>query len=223
MARPNKTGLDYFPLDVDFFDNYAASIISVEYGIVGEVFIIRLLCEIYKNGYFIKWDDRVKTKIVRHLPDYATIELLDSIVQKLVNKGLFDANKFYSIGILTSREIQLNWIKITQFVGEDFITSPFNLVKDVRIPTYKLSDKVRMHQHDVKRWYRIMKEVFRRDNYTCQYCGAKGGKLEVDHIIPFSRGGSDDLSNLTTSCRRCNRQKRDKTREEFLIWKELHK
>ena len=119
--------------------------------------------------------------------------------------------------------LQLKWIKLTKFVGEDFIKSPLNLMKDVHIPAYKLSDKVRMYQHDVKRWYGIMKEVFRRDNYTCQYCGAKGVKLEVDHIIPFSRGGSDDLSNLTTSCRRCNRQKKDKTIKEFLIWKEKNK
>ena len=54
--------------------------------------------------------------------------------------------------------------------------------------------------------------VFERDNYTCQYCGIRGDDalLEVDHIIPVSRGGSNDFNNLITSCRACNRAKRDK-------------
>lgn len=53
----------------------------------------------------------------------------------------------------------------------------------------------------------------------CQYCGKRGGILELDHIVPFSKGGSDDIDNLATSCRHCNRQKRDKSLEEFRRWK----
>ena len=74
----------------------------------------------------------------------------------------------------------------------------------------------RMYNWNVKKWYRIINIVFKRDNYTCQYCGKVGEKLEADHIIPFSKGGSDDLENLTTSCRKCNRSKRDKSVKEFL-------
>ena len=49
-------------------------------------------------------------------------------------------------------------------------------------------------------------EVFKRDKFTCQYCGrsAPDVTLEVDHIQPRSKGGSDDLLNLVTSCRDCN-------------------
>ena len=55
-------------------------------------------------------------------------------------------------------------------------------------------------------------DVFRRDKYVCQYCGACGPKveLEVDHKIPVSRGGTDDMDNLVTSCIKCNRGKGDK-------------
>ena len=53
--------------------------------------------------------------------------------------------------------------------------------------------------------------ILERDNYTCQYCGKSRWKdevkLEVDHIIPISKGGTDDINNLTTSCRKCNRKK----------------
>jgi hypothetical protein len=80
----------------------------------------------------------------------------------------------------------------------------------------------RMYTYNIKKWYLIIKEVFKRDNYICQYCGSVGGKLEADHIIPFSKGGKDSLENLTTSCRKCNRQKRDKSVEEFKIWRKTH-
>lgn len=54
-------------------------------------------------------------------------------------------------------------------------------------------------------------EVLKRDKYVCQYCGACGPdvELEVDHIIPVSKGGTDDLSNLKTACWNCNRGKGD--------------
>jgi hypothetical protein len=88
-----------------------------------------------------------------------------------------------------------------------------------KIPKYRQSNKrVRMYNYNVKKWYEIIKQVFKRDNYICQYCGKAGGKLEADHIIPFSDGGSDELDNLTTSCRRCNRQKKNKSLEEFKTW-----
>lgn len=52
-------------------------------------------------------------------------------------------------------------------------------------------------------------EVFKRDGFTCQYCGRKTPEvvLEVDHIIPKSKGGGDELENLVTSCWECNRGK----------------
>lgn len=52
-------------------------------------------------------------------------------------------------------------------------------------------------------------EVFKRDSFTCQYCGAKAPDviLELDHINPVSNGGSSDILNLVTSCYDCNRGK----------------
>ena len=52
-------------------------------------------------------------------------------------------------------------------------------------------------------------EVFKRDDYTCQECGntRKETALEVDHIIPVSQGGTDEMDNLRTLCLRCNRDK----------------
>lgn len=53
--------------------------------------------------------------------------------------------------------------------------------------------------------------VLKRDLFRCQYCGVTAGNavLEVDHILPISKGGSDDIDNLITSCYNCNHGKSD--------------
>ena len=68
--------------------------------------------------------------------------------------------------------------------------------------------------------------IYARDHYLCQYCGAKEGStrivngkptkvaLTLDHILPESKGGKFSWSNLTSACRECNRSKGDKTPEE---------
>lgn len=55
-------------------------------------------------------------------------------------------------------------------------------------------------------------EVFKRDSFMCQYCGAKSPDvvLNVDHIKPVSKGGDNDLMNLITSCFECNSGKSDR-------------
>ena len=51
------------------------------------------------------------------------------------------------------------------------------------------------------------REVFRRDNYTCQYCGRQAAHLTIDHIIPRHCGGQHRWDNLVTACAACNRHK----------------
>jgi len=58
------------------------------------------------------------------------------------------------------------------------------------------------------------KNVFRRDRYTCQYCGARGVELTLDHVTPRSRGGRTTWENLVTACKACNTKKGNRTPEE---------
>lgn len=59
---------------------------------------------------------------------------------------------------------------------------------------------------------KIRFEVFKRDKFKCQYCGAGAPDviLEVDHISPVAKGGKNDIMNLVTACFDCNRGKKDK-------------
>ena len=55
-------------------------------------------------------------------------------------------------------------------------------------------------------WETIHRRVLQRDNYTCQECGAKG-ELEVHHITPISKKGTNNPRNLITLCPQCHRRK----------------
>ena len=51
------------------------------------------------------------------------------------------------------------------------------------------------------------REVFRRDNYTCQYCGKRTYDLTVDHVIPRHLGGKHTWDNVVSACKACNHHK----------------
>lgn len=55
----------------------------------------------------------------------------------------------------------------------------------------------------------LREAVYRRDSYTCIYCGSTDD-LTADHVIPRAKGGPDELWNLVTACRKCNGTKQDK-------------
>ncbi len=48
--------------------------------------------------------------------------------------------------------------------------------------------------------------IYKRDNHTCQYCGARS-RLTIDHVIPRSKGGEDSWENLVVACSSCNTKK----------------
>lgn len=68
----------------------------------------------------------------------------------------------------------------------------------------RINSKVRLTG---KLWEVIRSCVFWRDGNTCVYCGSKN-ELHCDHIIPISKGGTNNISNLNTSCRECNLSKK---------------
>lgn len=58
------------------------------------------------------------------------------------------------------------------------------------------------------------REVFRRDNYTCQYCGRKVANLTIDHVLPRHLGGAHTWTNVVAACPACNHQKGGRRLEE---------
>lgn len=58
------------------------------------------------------------------------------------------------------------------------------------------------------------RELFRRDDYTCQYCGKKTADLTIDHVIPRHMGGRHIWSNVVAACPDCNHRKGGRLPEE---------
>lgn len=73
---------------------------------------------------------------------------------------------------------------------------------------------VRLNRY-VHRPYRLAvsfskRNVFRRDDFTCQYCGARGADLTLDHVVPRSQGGATSWENVVVACQPCNLRKGDR-------------
>ncbi len=87
------------------------------------------------------------------------------------------------------------------------------VTKDINEAIYSVFPKKIPYKKRRKLDSRLRHEVFKRDGYKCKECGAskEDKMLHADHIIPFSKGGTDELENLQTLCDDCNLAKSDKT------------
>lgn len=217
-----KVGFAYYNTDTDRYQDIKIKRLKKDFGCAGIAVYDYILCEIYRvKGCFIEWDENTAFDVSEYFA------LKESTVNEIVNYccsvGLFDDHLFKTDQILTSYAIQTQWLKRIVSIDFDIIPKRIILIPFDEIPNYKKNPKSRLHQKNFKLWKRITKEVFARDDYTCKYCGVRGGVLEVDHVVPFSKGGSDELWNLAAACRKCNRQKRDKTVDEFKLWQDQQK
>lgn len=105
------------------------------------------------------------------------------------------------------------WSKIDLSDSDDYIGLSNN--RKLKMPRILVLHKI----HGTKYSSRIKTSrhnIFRRDRYTCQYCGTTYGKhrLNIDHVIPRAQGGKTQWDNLTTSCIQCNSLKGPRTPEQ---------
>lgn len=112
--RGLKTGLDYFSFDVDFFEDQKVQFIGAKYGILGEYVVIRLLCKIYRNGYYLPWGDDECLLFTRSCVPEATPDQVQEIILEAVNRRFFDAKRFSRYSILTSNGIQSRFFEATR-------------------------------------------------------------------------------------------------------------
>ena len=104
MARPRKDGLDYFPLDADFFEDEKIRILKARYGADGIILYIYLLCRIYKHGYYMKVNEDFEYLISDDLK--MSPDKVKQVLTFLLSRSLFDNTLFQSDAVLTSAGIQ---------------------------------------------------------------------------------------------------------------------
>ena len=104
MPRPRKKGLDYFPLDVDFFSDQKIKILKARFGADGISCYLYLLCEIYKNGYYLDAGEDLYYVMSEDLK--MDVNKVKQVLKFLLERSLFDNKLFQSDTILTSAGIQ---------------------------------------------------------------------------------------------------------------------
>ena len=104
MARPRLKGLLYFPFDIDFFEDNKIRILKARYKSDGVLIYLFLLCEIYRQGYYIKVDDDFEYIISDELGiDQNKVK---QVLNFLLKRSLFDNTLFSLDKVLTSAGIQ---------------------------------------------------------------------------------------------------------------------
>lgn len=112
MARPAKQGLDYFPLDIDFFTDTKFVRLRVKFGAISELLALRIFSEVYKNGYYVEYSENLQFALAESLR--IDIDEIDAIVSEMAKCGLFDAEMFNSYKVLTSCRIQKTWLSVAE-------------------------------------------------------------------------------------------------------------
>lgn len=106
MGRPIKQGLDYFPLDVDCDDK--VELLEAKHGIVGFGVLIKLWQKIYKNGYYIDWNEEMLLLLKKQIN--VDINLISEIINDCTRWNIFNAQLYKKYNILTSSGIQKRYI-----------------------------------------------------------------------------------------------------------------
>lgn len=181
--------------------------------------------------------DDIRTDIENAIYNINLLERYAKDVEKIllcesINNSEYSSNKYKRIEervlkkIIYKKEDFLITLKI-----EVYYRSNSGNVNDSRKRKYAFKDLTIIYndwkngnkfEETKKQERKIMNDdirynVLKRDNYSCQICGATakdGAKLHVDHIIPVSKGGKTVMNNLQTLCERCNIGKSDKTEND---------
>jgi len=109
MARPQKIGLDYFPLDVYVDQDDKVAIIEAKYGLLGFGVIIKLLMKIYSEGYYYKWSEKEQILFSKRVN--VDINTVNNIINDCIKWGMFEAKLFKKYEILTSNGIQVRYFE----------------------------------------------------------------------------------------------------------------
>ena len=126
MARPLKKGLDYFPFDVDFYsDIKVRKLVKYQGGKSVSVYAC-LLCNIYRNGYYLVWDNELPF-IISEQTGFEEAYILE-VVKNCVNIGLFSKEIWEKSQVLTSVGIQFRYNNISKLLKRKVAINDFLLI-----------------------------------------------------------------------------------------------
>ena len=122
-------GINYFPVGVNFMEENAMEVIEAKYGIKGSAIVLKLMCKIYKEGYYIRWDEEQCLIFANKAGREVQAEEVQGIIEILFTKGILDRNSYQENGILTSESIQKVWMEATKRRKRELSELPYLKVK----------------------------------------------------------------------------------------------
>lgn len=108
MARPSKEGLDYFPVVVNF--DTKVELICAEFGAMGIGVLLALWQDIYKNGYYIEWDNDVLMLFAKNINE--EVNRVNAVITRIIDRGILSKSVYEKYGVLTSRGIQSQYLRV---------------------------------------------------------------------------------------------------------------
>ena len=122
-------GINYFPMGVNFMEENAMEVIEAKYGIKGSAIVLKLLCKIYKEGYYIRWDEEQCLIFANKAGREVQAAEVQGIIEILFIKGILDRNSYLENGILTSESIQKVWLEATKRRKRELSELPYLMVR----------------------------------------------------------------------------------------------
>jgi hypothetical protein len=202
MARPIKHNLDYFPLDVGFFENHKLILIEEDSGVKGGYLALRLMAMVYeKGGYFLEWKDKSEFSCAKRVGNGYTGASVNEILKSCLRHGLFDKQMFEQHRILTSAGIQEQWLKVMRDLRRKVEINPkFSLVNAEE--TGVNAEETREHPEETTApaTESTLKEK-------------KGNEIKEEHVAPLTPAPPEKLSSKKT----------EKVKEAEPYWDQLVK
>jgi uncharacterized phage protein (TIGR02220 family) len=140
MARPTKEGLEYFPLDTDIDQDEKIIVVVAKYGMKGFGVIVRLMMEVYRNGYFYHWTE--KEQYVFSMKIVETADFVNEVVQECLKWGFFHQELFDKYGILTSKGFQKRFLLAVNRRKGVIIKPEYDLVNEVNVDNNSVNDDI---------------------------------------------------------------------------------
>ncbi|MCC8147314.1 MAG: DUF4373 domain-containing protein [Bacteroidales bacterium] len=181
MARPYKQGIDYFPIDTDFFTNRKVRRIIKQCGAESIAVLMALMCIIYKEkGYYTLADE----DLVFDLSDSTGVEegQVRAVIEKAVETGFFDKGLYQAKSVLSSVDIQKQYLLIVQKRKSPELISEYSLLEEKNKEEDKTAFEGRNVSDDVVN--DVNNPVNVVDNPQIEIEKEKERKIEKETILP---------------------------------------
>ena len=143
MARPQKKGLDYFPIDVTMDRTDDIELLEAKYPINGFKVLVKLYMKIYGDeGYYLEWNERTSLLLAKRVN--VDINEVNDIINDLVEWNVFDKELFENYKILTSQRVQTTYLEATKKRKEITFFEEYLLLKTVNSNNNLINDNINL-------------------------------------------------------------------------------